>query len=95
MNKIIKKLNLKQVNLYKWENDNYILEAKPNALGLQATAVKCLAYFPEKYPKLKKEIKKIGEIKISIKLKNNYTLIKTDVKKYREYVELIHNTDIK
>jgi hypothetical protein len=91
---LIEKYKLNKITETKWENDNYILEIRPNDLTIQATAVKCLVYFPNKYPKLKKEIKKIGKIPIEITLTEDYTLIETDVKKYKQYVELILNTDI-
>jgi hypothetical protein len=93
MKKLIKKLNLKQINLMRWENDNYILELKPNDLALQAAAIKCLIYSPDSYPKIKKEIKRIGKIPIEITSAKDYTLIKTNVKKYKQYIELIKNND--
>jgi hypothetical protein len=86
---LIEKHKLNQITDSKWENDNYILEIRPNDLTIQATAIKCLVYFPDNYPKLKKEIKKIGKIPIEITLTEDYTLIETDVKKYKQYVKLI------
>lgn len=86
---LIEKYKLNKITETKWENDNYILEIRPNDLVLQATAVKCLVYFPERFPEIEKEIKKIGKINIDITLKNDYVLVETDVKKYKEYIKLI------
>ena len=87
MNKIVKQLNLKQVSLTRWKNDNYILELKPSDLGKQILAFNCIILMPHVYPRYK-EITNKNRVKPEI-IENNdeFLLVKADVETFKKFIK--------